>query len=1031
MRFRCLTASLACLSLFAVGLPSWSLAAGAGASSVTVDIPIGAYEIREAGGGHELVMEDFGRCLVPGTPGLPSRIFHIAVPPGARVQSVTYDAGESSVLPGEYRIAPVPVPKVVGEENPQAAERERREYAANYAAVYGSDQEYPSRVCELVGQAGYRKYNLAEVRAFPFSYRPLSGELVYHPEVKVTVHYSIPQVIPAGTVLIDNLARTEALARRMIMNYSEAAAWYPESGSPGARGLHDYVIITLESLVSSVEPLVDWEVGKGRTVNVVTTAWINDNYTGYDLAQKMRNFLREKYPSGEWGIRDVCLVGHYDDVPMRRTAQDIGYGQPETDLYFAELSLPDDQSWDDDGDHQWGEDSDPIDFISEVNVGRIPWSTPATVEHICEKTVAYELNSDPDFKKNILLLGAYFWDDTDNAVLMEYKTNPTLHPWMEDWTMTRMYEDAHSIYPCDYDLTNTNVRSVWSNGMYSFVNWAGHGSPTACYILYNGSPYFISSGDCPILNDDYPAIVFADACSNSDTDYLNIGQAMLQKGAIGFLGATKVAYGMPAWNHPNDGSSQSLDYYFTTCCTSGDYTQGEAHQWSLYEMYVGGLWYYTYYEAFEWGALWGNPDLSAGYIPILNILFPNGLPEGRIPPGFEGEIAIQIMNGREIYVPGTGKLHYRMAPEDPYTEVDIVPVGEDLFTATLPATEPGDRPEFYFSAQGDGGTTVYSPLEAPAVVYSFDVCIIEDLVHDDFETDLGWAVEDFQVSAGSWERCVPNTTSGQQISPEEDNPDGTGTYCFVTGNGPPGGSYRDWDVDGGPTILTSPVFDLSQGDADISYYIWHANDDLDDNLEVEISSDGGATWILVEQVMNTEGEWGRRGFAASDFIAPTDQVQVRFKIADSPNNSITEAGLDDFRLTRIDYVPNIWADAYSLSASSGGTITLFLDAGPSYAGREYIVGGSISGAYPGTTLPGGNVIPLNIDPLTRLILHNLNGPVFQGFMGNLDSEGKAQAVLSVPGPTSPSNVGKSAIFAFTLTGSFDFVSNPVFIEIVP
>ncbi len=49
---------------------------------------------------------------------------------------------------------------------------------------------------------------------------------------------------------------------------------------------------------------------------------------------------------------------------------------------------------------------------------------------------------------------------------------------------------------------------------------------------------------CLSLNDEYPAIIFADACSNSDTDDLNIGQAMLKQGAVGFLGSTKVAYGM-------------------------------------------------------------------------------------------------------------------------------------------------------------------------------------------------------------------------------------------------------------------------------------------------------------------------------------------------------------------------------------------------------------------------------------------------------------------------------------------------------
>jgi len=87
---------------------------------------------------------------------------------------------------------------------------------------------------------------------------------------------------------------------------------------------------------------------------------------------------------------------------------------------------------------------------------------------------------------------------------------------------------------------------------------------------------------------------------------------MLKQGGVGFLGATKVAYGCPGWNDPYDGSSQSLDYFFTTCCTSGEYTQGEALQWSLREMYVNYLWGDVEYEMLEWGSIWGNPDLTMG-----------------------------------------------------------------------------------------------------------------------------------------------------------------------------------------------------------------------------------------------------------------------------------------------------------------------------------------------------------------------------------------------------------------------------------
>ncbi len=600
-------------------------------TAISVTIPVGDYEITNNGQETEIFLDGFGKSLIAGTPSLPSRIFAIAIPPGANVLDVTFDAGQGIIIPEISYIQPVPLPRVLGEENLQLSERQQKEYVENFNLVYSRNDPYPKSIGEFVRTAGYRKYNLVDVRITPFTYQPLSGEVVYYPEITVDIKYTIPE---NGIELMDDALRaTEKIAEEIIINYDQTKKWYPQNTIAG-NGLHDYVIITLDSLTSSVTPLVDWETAKGRNVEVVTTSWINSNYAGYDLAEKMRNFLREKYPSGEWGIEHVLLVGDYDDVPMRRCWQDLGYGKPETDYYYAELSLPDDQSWDADGDHRYGENSDPIDFYTEINVGRIPWSNPSTVQHICEKSALYEQKNNPSFKKNILLLGAFFWPDTDNAVLMEKKVD---QPWMQDWTMTRMYEQGHSSYPMDYNLNNNNVVSVWSSGSFAFVNWAGHGSPDACWIYYD-SGYFIHENDCAQLNDEFPSIIFADACSNSDTDYLNIGQAMLKQGGVGFLGSTKVALGCPGWDHPNDGSSQSLDYYFTTGVTSGDYTQGEAHQRALREMYTQGLWYALRYETFEWGALWGNPDLGmapVGDVPIIEI--------GDLSGGF-GKIQVSASN---------------------------------------------------------------------------------------------------------------------------------------------------------------------------------------------------------------------------------------------------------------------------------------------------------------------------------------------------------------------------------------------------
>ena len=611
--------------------------------TITVSIPVGSYQVIKEQQGYEVTIDNFGRLLIPGKPNLPSKIFSIAIPPGAEVQDVTFESGDGILLSGEYKIAPNVLSRVIGPMDSSMTNRDQQQYEQNYKSVYGQDNPYPQSIGEVVGTGGYRKYNLVDVRITPIIYYPLSGKLLYHPDITVTVRYTIPQGFSSEDIMIDNLPRAEQTAKEIILNYDQAKNWYTEK--PVNREQYDYVIITTDALTSSVASLADWESAKGHSVNVVTTEWIANNYAGYDLSAKMRAFLLDKYASENWGILDVCLIGDVDDVPMRTTWQ-----EPETDYYYAELSLPDSQSWDIDGDHQYGENSDPIDFETEVNVGRIPWSDPDTVQSICEKSVAYEQNTDDSFKKNILLLGAYFWSDTDNAVLMEAKVD---QEWMTDWTMTRMYEDAQSSHPCDYDLTYNNVLSVWSTGSYAFVDWAGHGSPDAAYEYYPSQP-FVDETTCLSLNDEFPSIVFADSCSNSDTDYLNIGQAMLKQGAIGFLGSNKIAYGQPGWNDPMDGSSQSLDYFFTTCCTSGNYTQGQAHQWSLRQMYVNNLWTAgAYMEMFEWGSLFGNPDLSMGSVttsdPPAAPSKPNGPTHGTINRQYTFSSVSTDPNNDQIY----------------------------------------------------------------------------------------------------------------------------------------------------------------------------------------------------------------------------------------------------------------------------------------------------------------------------------------------------------------------------------------------
>jgi len=653
----------------------------------TINISLEPCVIKNNENGQELFVNNFGRLSIPGKPNLPSKIFAVAIPPGAEIVNISHEVSEMIVLPGAYKISPIPLSGVLNLEDSLTYEfdKEINDNDLNYE----SNETYPSSIVEFVRNAYYRKYNLVDIRVTPFTYYPVSGQLIYYPKILININYKFSEF--ARDEIIDNIIGVERIAEDIIINYDQANNWYPNDKIL-SRGIHDYVIITLDSLISSVLPLINWETSKGRNVEIATISWINTSYEGYDLAEKIRNFLRDKYPSSEWGIENVLLVGHYDDIPIRRTWQTIGYGMPETDFYYAELSLPDFQSWDANENHQYGEDSDLFDYYSEVNIGRIPWSEPEIVLSICNKSVAYERdNNNPSYRRNMLLLGAFFWNDTDNAELMEQIADQLQ---ISDWTMTKMYEknnDCWSLYDCDFPLLHSNVITDWSDKKYAFVNWAGHGSVSSAHIFGLGAPSFISSYDCTMLNDNFPSIVFANACSNSDTDHLSLGQTMLKQGAVGFLGPTKASRAAYGWRHPNDGSSQSFNYFFVTNFISGNYSVSEAHQLALREMYSRGLWHFEEYEMFEWSTLFGNPNLgmnAIGEFPFFEIDGINGglgitttVKNTGSADAYDVQCNISIDNGYNIITKESSyKLPYLAAGESEEFSMSVYGFGLGMFT---------------------------------------------------------------------------------------------------------------------------------------------------------------------------------------------------------------------------------------------------------------------------------------------------------------------------------------------------------------
>jgi len=280
---------------------------------------------------------------------------------------------------------------------------------------------------------------------------------------------------------------------------------------------------------------------------------------------------------------------------------------------------------------------------------------------------------------------------------------------------------------------------------------------------------------------------------------------------------------------------------------------------------------------------------------VLAMSFPEGLPE-LIKPGQPVEITVRIFEGNEAYIPGTGTMHYRYDGGD-FKAVDLVPLGGELYRATLPPPTCDALPEFYFSAEGTDSGVIYQPPTAPSTTFTTLVGEVVVVIADDFETEQGWTVENVDLDDGAWDRGVP--VDNDRGDPPADY-DGSG-QCRLTDND----LFDDnSDVDGGPTRLISPVFDLSDlTDPRVGYATWlQSYNGTVDNMTIEISNNGGSSWTDVDTVTSGSA-WAYSTISVADFVTPTDQVRLRFNVKDNPNDSVTEGGLDAFSITSIECIP--------------------------------------------------------------------------------------------------------------------------------
>jgi hypothetical protein len=504
----------------------------AAAFGYTIQVDIGDVHVRPATApaflGYDVVSLEGGGVLPveTGEPALPAVVASVALPKGTKIESVDVSYGEPIVLPGSYRVMPLQEP-------------------TPFSSAKG-------RVTPPGNMGGY---GVGSVVLAPVQYVPATGKLM----VYTVVDFKL-DLTRAGTenvypkVRLDWIDRDirESLAATVINPWevtSPSGVKLVGGTDAGLEDVFPYLIVTDEAMAEKAQDLANWKTKKGLNAAVVTTSFIESNYTGVDSGEKIRNCVKDYYENK--GTQYVCLVGGNSIIPVRKV-YDPGYNVGEgdylvpTDNYYGCM----DGDFNADGDGYWGEyPDDNVDWVYDVYVGRIQVSSADALAEVIDKTLCYEgagasSETNPyDYQHTAILAGGWADSSTNLGVMMEYLRDTYLTS--SHWSFTELWDDT---YPGGPGFNSTNFTSSMGEGK-GLVAHMGHSNSTAMGTNSGSvsSTAFYGLGNHP----KFMAFLYSVGCYASNTDYDNNCAASFvnapEGGGVGF--ACNTRYG---WYSPGD-----------------------------------------------------------------------------------------------------------------------------------------------------------------------------------------------------------------------------------------------------------------------------------------------------------------------------------------------------------------------------------------------------------------------------------------------------------------------------------------------
>ena len=482
-----------------------------------------------------------------GKPQIPYKVYQFAVPDDLVVKDVEVLEDVTEKIEGEYFIYPA---------------QESQKYGSEYsftepdANAYASNELYPVEIIKKVKSGNLSDVNIVTIHIYPLQYLPAQKSLILHKKIKFkltckeksdkdspALQSDVKEYRKRKTISNKSKKAINDVLEKIITNKDaidasmKATPLTAESEDGGEMlldgnyaGNVDYIIITNQSLITNqvFQPLLDEKINQGLTAEIESIEWIEQNYSGRDTAEKIRNFIIDLYTNN--GLVWVLLGGDVNIVPVRSAYVTNSF--IPTDMYYSDL----DGDWDADQDNIFGEYEDDLDMYPDVFVGRAPVENQQEAQTFINKILTYNEVQNPDFLSTALFLGCEDFQDAGG------KTKD----YIDQEYMPQQFDPITKLYERDLYAYRDNAITEINSG-HHIINHIDHADFDR---MYTGSDYITTQDVDNFSNAPDFSVLWSVGCYFAAIDTDTIAEHWLNNpngGAVALAGNSR--YG---WNPESD-----------------------------------------------------------------------------------------------------------------------------------------------------------------------------------------------------------------------------------------------------------------------------------------------------------------------------------------------------------------------------------------------------------------------------------------------------------------------------------------------